>query len=123
MLVKDFYAIDNKQVQEDGSVIYSVSLNPGHDVYKGHFPEKPITPGVCNIQMIKELAEDAQGKQFTLKNIDRCRLTSMVTPDGSPKLDVKIQFDAADAYKLSATIFYGETTFMTLTGTLVDKLQ
>ena len=73
--------------------------------------------------MIKDLAEDAQGKQFTLKNIDRCRLTSMVTPDGSPKLDVKIQFDAADAYKLSATIFYGETTFMTLTGTLVDKLQ
>lgn len=123
MLVKDFYTIDGKQVQDDGSVIYAVQLNPNHDVYKGHFPEKPITPGVCNIQMIKELAEYARGKAFTLKDIDRCRLTSMVTPDGSPKLNIKVQFDAADPCKLSATIFYGETTYMTLSGTLVDKLQ
>jgi len=123
MLVKDFYTIDGKQLQDDGSVVYAVSLNPAHDVYKGHFPEKPITPGVCNIQMIKECAEDAQGKLFTLSNIDRCRLTSMVTPDGSPKLNVKVQFDAADSSKLSATIFYGETTYMTLSGTLVDRLS
>lgn len=123
MLIKDFYTIDQKQVMEDGSIVYSVSLNPNHDVYKGHFPEKPITPGVCNIQMIKELAEDAKGKPFTLKDIDRCRLTSMVTPDGSPKLCIKIMFDVADPAKLSATIFYQDVTYMTLSGTLVDKLM
>ncbi|MCQ2249948.1 MAG: hypothetical protein MJZ66_02445 [Bacteroidales bacterium] len=123
MLVKDFYTIDGKQVQDDGSVVYAISMNPNHDVYKGHFPEKPITPGVCNIQMIKECAEDAQGKAFTLKDIDRCRLTSMVTPDGSPKLNVKVQFDAADPYKLSATIFHEDVTYMTLSGTLVDRLS
>lgn len=123
MLVKDFYTIDGKQTADDGSVVYSVHLNPAHDVYKGHFPEKPITPGVCNIQMIKELAEDAKGKLFTLSDIDRCRLTSMVTPDGSPNLEVKLQFDVANPFKLSATIFYGETTFMTLSGTLQDRLS
>ncbi|MCQ2252020.1 MAG: hypothetical protein MJZ61_01075 [Bacteroidales bacterium] len=122
MLVKDFYTINSKQAQDDGSTLYSVSLNPNHDVYKGHFPEKPITPGVCNIQMIKELAEDAQGKAFTLVDIDRCRLTSMVTPDGSPELEVKVQFDSANPCKLSATIYHGEVTYMTLSGTLADKM-
>ena len=96
MLVKEFYRIDSKEVQEDGSVVYGVSLNTTHDVYKGHFPERPITPGVCNIQMIKELAEDASGRSLTLSEIDRCRLTAMVTPDGSPSLNIKVKIDYED---------------------------
>ncbi|MCR5453620.1 MAG: hypothetical protein K6F33_01360 [Bacteroidales bacterium] len=121
MLVKYFYRIDGKEPQEDGSVVYNVSLNTTHDVYKGHFPERPITPGVCNIQMIKELAEDLSGRILTLSEISRCRLTAMVTPDGSPKLNVKVQID--DNTNLSATIFYGDTTYMTLSGTVVDRIN
>lgn len=123
MLIKNFYTIDNKKVEDEKTAIYDISLNTTHDVYKGHFPEKPITPGVCNIQMIKELSEDFLGRPFTLKAISRCRLTSMVTPDGSPKLNVKIQVEPADEPKLNATIYFGETTFMTLSGTLVNKLS
>ena len=119
MLVKDFYKIDGREAQEDGSVVYNVSLNTTHDVYKGHFPERPITPGVCNIQMIKELAEDATGRLLTLTAIDRCRLTAMVTPDGSPVLSIKVKVD--DNTKLSATIFNGDTTYMTLSGTVADR--
>jgi 3-hydroxyacyl-[acyl-carrier-protein] dehydratase len=117
MLVKEFYRIDSKEVQEDGSVVYGVSLNTTHDVYKGHFPERPITPGVCNIQMIKELAEDASGRSLTLSEIDRCRLTAMVTPDGSPDLTVKIKI--SENFALNAEIFHDATTFMTLSGKLV----
>jgi 3-hydroxyacyl-[acyl-carrier-protein] dehydratase len=120
MLVKDFYTIDGKETQDDGTVVYSVSLNAAHDVYKGHFPERPITPGVCNIQMIKELAEDSCGRPLTLTAIDRCRLTAMVTPDGSPKLNIKVHLDDP---KLSATIFHDETTYMTLSGTVADRMN
>ena len=120
MLVKDFYTIDGKEAQDDGTVVYSVSLNAAHDVYKGHFPERPITPGVCNIQMIKELAEDLCGRPLTLTAIDRCRLTAMVTPDGSPKLNIKVHLDDT---KLSATIFHDETTYMTLSGTVADRMN
>lgn len=123
MLVKDFYYIDGKQIQDDGSLIYSVSLNPGHEVYKGHFPEKPITPGVCSIQMIKELAEDCLSKKLTLSCIDRCRLTAMITPDSVPEFSVRIAIDPADNSKISAEIFSGSTTYLTLAGTLIDRLQ
>jgi len=123
MLVKDFYQIVSKHTQDDGSVVYDVKLNAQHDVYKGHFPERPITPGVCNIQMIKELAEDVQGRLLTLVEIERCRLTSMVTPDGSPDLCVKIQTSSDDKSKISATIFYGDTTFMTLSVVVTDRLS
>lgn len=118
MLIKDFYRIRSKENTGDGT-LYSVSLNSAHEVYKGHFPDKPITPGVCNIQMIKELAEDAAGQKFALRNIDRCRLTAMVTPDGSPDLEVMIKIDKDNA--LSAEIFHGDVTYMTLSGKLTAQ--
>lgn len=121
MLIKDFYAIENHTTESDGSHVYTVKLNQNHDVYKGHFPQKPITPGVCTIQMIKECVEDAQSKRLTFTAIDRCRLTAMVTPSGSPVLNIKVASDAADTTKVSATIFYGETTYMTLSGTVAEK--
>jgi len=123
MLVMDFYQIESKHTQDDGSVVYNIKLNAQHNVYNGHFPERPITPGVCNIQMIKELAEDVQGRLLTLSEIDRCRLTSMVTPDGSPDLCVKIQTSPDDNSKINATIFYGDTTYMTLSGVVTDRLS
>ena len=119
MLIKDFYTVRKKEVLEDGSYLYSVSLNPRHEIYKGHFPEKPITPGVCNIQMIKELCEDAVQKPLTFRTVSRCRLTAMVTPDGSPDLEVRIRTE--DGGKTEASIFYGDTTYMTLSGTAVEK--
>ena len=119
MLIKDFYIVGSKETLEDGSYLFSVSLNPNHEVYKGHFPEKPITPGVCNIQMIKELCEDVMQKPLTLSKIDRCRLTAMVTPDGSPDLNVKIKTE--DGGKINASIFYNEVTYMTLSGTVIEK--
>lgn len=120
MLIEDFYYVKKKESLEDGGFLYEVSLNTKHKVYQGHFPEKPITPGVCNIQMIKELAEDVLSKPLTLKTIDRCRLTAMVTPDGSPTLNVKIKVE--DGEKLSAEIFFDQTTYMTLSGIVCDRL-
>ena len=84
MLIKDFYYVENHTAESDGSHVYTVKLNANHSVYQGHFPERHITPGVCNIQMIKECVEDATSTRLTFTAIDRCRLTAMVTPEGSP---------------------------------------
>ena len=32
-----------------------IRLLPDNVIYKAHFPEKPITPGVCIVQMAVEL--------------------------------------------------------------------
>jgi 3-hydroxyacyl-[acyl-carrier-protein] dehydratase len=36
-----------------------VRLNSEHPIYQAHFPGEPITPGVCIIQIAKELLEEA----------------------------------------------------------------
>lgn len=38
-------------LQADGETVKtSIILNPLHPIFKGHFPDNPILPGVCMMQ-------------------------------------------------------------------------
>ena len=56
MLNSTFYTI-RKRTDTEGGVDYRVSLNASHIIYEAHFPGNPVTPGVCIIQIVKELVE------------------------------------------------------------------
>ena len=113
MLIKDYYTIENVSKQENGAVRFDISLNADCQVYEGHFPGEPVSPGVCNIQMIKECAEQVVGKPLFLNNLQQCRLTTLVTPLAHPQVEVNILFEEkGDAYKLKATIGKGEDTYL-----------
>ncbi len=36
-------------------IIADISFNPEHNIYKGHFPGLPITPGVCQVKWVKDV--------------------------------------------------------------------
>lgn len=52
MLLNDFFKITD--IKNADKYTISIEMNPKHDIYKGHFPGNPITPGVCLTQMVKE---------------------------------------------------------------------
>ena len=65
MLINDFFNIQDKQETETG-MVYNIQLNPNHEIYKGHFPEQPIAPGVCLAQVVKELCENHLGQDLKM---------------------------------------------------------
>ena len=79
MLLKDFYTIDN--IKNDAqSYTINVVLNAEHEVYKGHFPEQPIVPGVCTMQLVKECVEKIKDTQFCYSQIQSCKFLSVINP-------------------------------------------
>ena len=115
MLMKDYYKIKEVLKKEDGTILFHITLQADCEVYKGHFPGEPVSPGVCNIQMIKECAEQVAGKSLFLNNLQQCRLTTLVTPLAHPQVEVKILLEEkGEAYKLKATIGKGEETYLDL---------
>lgn len=56
-LKNNLYKIISKE--EVNSIFnYTVELNPSCVIYQAHFPGEPITPGVCIVQIGKEVIED-----------------------------------------------------------------
>ena len=121
MLIKDYYTIENVLKQDDGFVRFDISLNADCPVYEGHFPGEPVSPGVCNIQMVKECAEQVAGKSLFLNNLQQCRLTTLVTPLAHPQVEVKILLEEkGEAYRLKATIGKNEDVYLDLKAELTE---
>ncbi len=115
MLISNYYTIQHHTRQDEVDIFY-VSLNGDCEVYKGHFPNEPISPGVCNIQMIKECLECVLGYPVLLHTIQQCRLTTLITPVTCPQLDVRIQIKQQDNERIvfTATLGQAEHTYLEL---------
>lgn len=89
MLIHNYYTI-LRQFSDGEDFVFAVSLNPDCAVYEGHFPGEPVSPGVCNIQMVKECVEAVIGRPLFLDDIQQCRFTTLITPMVFPEIDVRI---------------------------------
>ncbi|MBR5642897.1 MAG: hydroxymyristoyl-ACP dehydratase [Salinivirgaceae bacterium] len=123
MLLKDYYSIISQSTDEaTGAHLFRIKLNGGHEIYKGHFPEKAVSPGVCNLQIMKECAELIVGKELTIKTMAQCKMPAMITPDGTPELTVSVATaETEGGYQTTASIFNDSTTYITFKGILTPE--
>lgn len=79
ILKNSLYKINNSERGEAGAR-YNIELDASHFIYQAHFPQEPITPGVCIVQIAKELLEDAIGKRLKLVKVKNVKFLSVLTP-------------------------------------------
>ncbi|MFN4365041.1 3-hydroxyacyl-ACP dehydratase [Chryseobacterium hispalense] len=109
-ILTDFYRLESSEKTENGSFIAQISLNKDHDIFKGHFPGNPVTPGVCMMQIVKELSEEFIGKKLFLKSASNVKFMAIINPFETP--DLKLQLDIAESeedVKVKNTTSFGET--------------
>lgn len=117
--MKEYYSIENQTI-EGLSGLFQVRLNPECEVYKGHFPGSPVSPGVCNIQMMLECAQIVLQQPVRMRKLSRCRFTTLLSPLTHPQLDIQIDLQLKeDFYILNATIGRGEENYQLIKAELV----
>ena len=80
-LIGDFYNVVEALPPAQGMVYgFRIRLNAGHMIYRAHFPGHPVTPGVCLIQMVSELAEEALGIPLAIGCVKNVKFTDVVSP-------------------------------------------
>ncbi len=76
MLRNSFYDI----VHRDQNV-YTIRFNAKHPIFLGHFPERPIVPGACIVQIAEELAALSFGHPIRFTAIRDLKFRQPITPD------------------------------------------
>ena len=91
---------------------------PDCDIYRGHFPGNPVCPGVCGIEMVKELAMRMTGKKLFFRDIKRCRLTAIASPEICPEQEVTINIgpEKEGRSSINASITDSQKTYMEYKG-------
>ena len=72
-----------------GEFFFSYAASEG--VFKGHFPEYPILPGVFQIEMAKFACERVTGGCLTIERITRAKFSRPIMPEEQIRLSVKIE--------------------------------
>lgn len=122
MLLNEFFHIERRT---DSGDAYSVELrlNADHKIYQAHFPGHPVTPGVCQIQIVGELLADRLGRGVRLTDIKTVKYMAVISPVETPRLEVrfkKIAIDGATC-KVMATIEAGGQVYSKLSMTYVVR--
>lgn len=82
-LLNNLYMISERETKFL-PVRYDVSLQEKSLIYQAHFPGEPITPGVCIIQIAKELLEDYAQKRYQIKTIKNVKFLNVISPVKTP---------------------------------------
>ena len=91
MLVPGFYTIDSIE-EIDGGIVGHIKLDPAHDLYKGHFPDQPVVPGVMQLQIVKEIFEKYLGKNLSIKKVRQIKYMIPIIPDDYHRLSFELKF-------------------------------
>ena len=84
-----FFSVLSSEVAE-GLGTYNLRLNRDHFIFRCHFPEQPIVPGVCIVQMLSELIAGYAGRKLYVREMRRVKFVGPVYPDQTPELSYRI---------------------------------
>ncbi|MFV0148299.1 3-hydroxyacyl-ACP dehydratase [Empedobacter falsenii] len=110
MLIPNLYTIKNSEKIDDVNFKVQIELNSNHEVFEGHFPNNPITPGVCMMQIIKEITEGFVAKNLFLSKVSNVKFMATINPFVNPILELNLNVVCEnDEVKVKNTSFFEAT--------------
>jgi 3-hydroxyacyl-[acyl-carrier-protein] dehydratase len=116
MVLKDFYKVLSEEKITDSKYTITILVNEKHDVFKGHFPGNPIMPGVCMIQIIKELTEKITESTLMIQTLSNVKFMALINPEATPELRLELDIVTTedDLVKVKNTTYFNDTVALKL---------
>jgi 3-hydroxyacyl-[acyl-carrier-protein] dehydratase len=109
MLQGDFFEINDLEVQ-DFTIKADLEINAHHKIFQGHFPEQPVVPGVCMMQMVKEIMEQVTQRKTNLVKAGEMKFLAVIDPTQNNIIQATLKYavEEGDCISVSATLFKNE---------------
>ena len=116
MVLKDFYKVLSEEKASESKYNITILINEKHEVFKGHFPGNPIMPGVCMIQIIKELTESITKSSLMIQSLANVKFMALINPEVTPelRLELDVTITEDDLLKVKNTTYFNDTTALKL---------
>ena len=87
----DLYTVTGLQVT-DTTIRAELSIDPQHRIFEGHFPGRPVVPGVCMLEMIKEIAQGSLRKKLFLTKATQVKYLKVLVPEQNARIALHIKW-------------------------------
>ncbi len=116
MLLENFYKIISFKNTADSKYLVMLLINEEHAVFKGHFPGNPIMPGVCMMQIIKELTEKITESSLFMQSLSNVKFMALINPFNTPELRLELDVTVTEEnlIKVKNVTYFDETVALKL---------
>lgn len=118
-MFEGFYKIISK-TSEGNHHKWLVSFNLQHQIFQVHFPGTPITPGACQVEMFRQLAESEAGVPLCLADIRNIKYLQVIDPVSIPEVTVEETIYEPDGSGLIRCDAFFKSGDRTLTKAIID---
>jgi len=85
--MNNLYRIISFEYDSSADILHScILMDPEHPIFKGHFPGNPVLPGVCTVQIAKELLEKSLAKDLMLTRAGSVKYLGFISPVSTPEV-------------------------------------
>ena len=118
MLLNKLFTILSQEAAP-GNLKCTIALNQGHEIFSGHFPGLPVLPGVCMVQMVKEILQCVQPGRHDLASADNIKFLAVLNPAEHDQIHVMLNYvvNPSGFINVQASLFAGTVTFLKMKAT------
>ncbi len=99
-------------------IFAKVILDPDHAIFKGHYSGKPVLPGACMLQIVRDTLEAALNRQVVLKQAPQMKFLLMVDPRQNSELAINLNIkDVEGLLKVWGSLMATEKPCFKFSGT------
>ncbi len=119
--LNDFYTILESRETENGISVW-IKIDKDHSIFDGHFPNHPVTPGVCTIQIIKELSEKHFEKELVLKTARNVKFMAIINPEENDEARFDLSFETMENGEIlvKTTVMMNENPALKFGGNFIE---
>jgi 3-hydroxyacyl-[acyl-carrier-protein] dehydratase len=80
----------------EGLISAALETDVNHPIFKGHFPDQPVVPGACMVQLVKEVLEKKLDASLQLKIANNLKFLSLIDPQITTSLQLQLTYSIDD---------------------------
>jgi len=118
MLKNEFFVVTGIKYTDNNNFSALIDLNSSHPIFKGHFPGSPVVPGVCFIQIIREILEEVFSRKLYVKEVSNIKFMAIANPEIDNILELNYSLEHLSDTEIQAkvNISYNNKTYLSFKG-------
>ncbi|RZA03150.1 MAG: hypothetical protein EOP47_04310 [Sphingobacteriaceae bacterium] len=102
----------------EGLIIAALEVDITHDIFNGHFPDQPVVPGACMVQLVKDILEKRLDTTLQLKVANNLKFLELINPQITTHLQLQLNYTTEDELiKVNGDLVAEDVVFFKFQGT------
>ena len=85
--------VSDPRQNAEGATVLEFKFEPGDPTFAGHFPGRPILPGVFQLELSRVAAELVLGCSLSVQEIRKAKFQRPIFPGETVRLELKVTTD------------------------------